>query len=92
MHLVRLMRMAIEILGEGAVRVRRADRDELLAVRDGAWSYDELEARCEALRADIAEAASRSSLPAEPDEEALDVLTVSIVERVHAAQREGGVR
>jgi uncharacterized protein len=87
MHLVRLMRMAIEILGEGIVRVRRPDREELLAVRDGAWSYDELEARCERLRAEITAAAARTSLPAEPDEQALDGLTVSIVESALEAQK-----
>ncbi len=87
MHLVRLMRMAIEILGQGIVRVRRPDREELLAVRDGAWSYDELEARCEGLRAEIAEAAARTSLPTEPDEQALDGLTVSIVESALEAQK-----
>jgi hypothetical protein len=42
MRLVRLQRMAIEILDHGEVRVRRPDRDELLAIRGGALSYDEL--------------------------------------------------
>ncbi len=82
MHLVRLMRMAIEILGTGRVIVKRPDREELLAIRDGAWSYEELESRCESLRAEIAEVAQRSSLPDAPDEDALDALTVSLVARV----------
>ena len=54
---------------------------------DGAWSYDELEACCEGLRAEIAEAAARTSLPAEPDETALDGLTVSIVQSALEAQK-----
>ena len=82
MHLVRLLRMAIEILGTGRVIVKRPDREELLAIRDGRWSYDALEETCEALRAEIATVAARSSLPEAPDEDALDALTVSIVERV----------
>jgi hypothetical protein len=84
MHLVRLLRMAIEILDTGRVIVKRPDRDELLAIRDGRWSYDALEATCETLRAEIALVAARSSLPEAPDEDALDALTVSIVERVLA--------
>jgi uncharacterized protein len=82
MHLVRLMRMGIEMLREGELRVRRADRDELLAIRDGVWSYDELEARCGALREEITAAARTSNLPDAPDETALDALCTEIVQRV----------
>jgi len=85
MHLVRLLRMAVEILEAGKVVVRRPDRDELLAIRDGAWSYDDLEARCESLRERIASAARTSRLPATSDSAALDRLCVAVVERVLTA-------
>lgn len=39
-HLVRLMRMGYEILTEGKVIVKRPDADELLAIKNGAWTYD----------------------------------------------------
>lgn len=42
MHLVRLMRMCREILTQEKVIVKRPDREELLAIRAGAWSYDKL--------------------------------------------------
>lgn len=42
MHLVRLMRMAEEILTEGKVLVKRPDAEELLNIRGGKWSLDEL--------------------------------------------------
>lgn len=42
MHLVRLLRMGEEILTEGVVHVRRPDAEELLAIRNGAWKYEEL--------------------------------------------------
>lgn len=42
MHLVRLMRMAEEILKDGTVNVRRPDAKELLDIRNGAWSYESL--------------------------------------------------
>ena len=42
MHLVRLLRMGEEILTEGIVRVKRPDAEELLAIRNGAWKYEEL--------------------------------------------------
>jgi hypothetical protein len=42
MHLVRLLRMGEETLMTGEVVVRRPDAQELLDIRDGAFSYNEL--------------------------------------------------
>lgn len=42
MHLVRLMRMGEEALTEGKIIVKRPDAKELLAIRDGAWTYEEI--------------------------------------------------
>jgi hypothetical protein len=42
MHLVRLIRMCREILTEGKVIVKRPDHEELLAIRNGSMSYEEL--------------------------------------------------
>jgi predicted nucleotidyltransferase len=80
LHLVRLMRMGREILEDGVVRVRRADRDELLSIRDGAWSYDELIERAEALHARIKMAATTSSLPDAADGEAINRLCIELIE------------
>ncbi|MDD9942392.1 MAG: nucleotidyltransferase domain-containing protein [Myxococcales bacterium] len=82
MHLVRLQRMATEILETGEVRVRRQDREELLQVRDGAWSYDALIEHSEALTRRVAELKPSSALPTEPDQDALNVLCVEIVAEV----------
>jgi uncharacterized protein len=82
MHLVRLQRMAGEILATGEVRVRRDDREELLAVRDGVWSYDELIERAEAASLKIGASRGHSSLPDDVDRDALDALCASIVQEV----------
>lgn len=42
MHIVRLMRMGEEILTTGKVNVFREDAQELLDIRRGKWSYEEL--------------------------------------------------
>ncbi len=81
-HLVRLLRMGLEVLQEGAVRVLRPDREELLAIRDGRWSYDELIGQAEELGARIRAAEKTSPLPAQPDLAALDALCVELVEEV----------
>jgi uncharacterized protein len=88
MHLVRLCRMAIEILAHGEVRVRRADRDELLAIRDGKWSYDALIESVATMRDDIARAQERSALPEAPDEPWLNALCVRVIEDVLGCGRE----
>ena len=87
MHLVRLLRMGHEILQGRGVIVKRPDRDDLLAVRDGAWSYDQLIAHAEAKMTAIGEAKKTSALPDDPDEAALEALCVSIVEEVLLARR-----
>jgi hypothetical protein len=42
MHLVRLLKMGEEILKGDGVIVKRPDAEELLSIRNGAWTYNEL--------------------------------------------------
>lgn len=42
MHLVRLLRMGTEILRDGVVLVKRSDADELLSIRNGKWTYEQI--------------------------------------------------
>ncbi len=79
LHLIRLLRMGLEIVSTGRVLVRRDDRDELLGIKAGALSYDELMARAEGLGQQVHAAAATSPLPAAPDDAALDRLCAEIV-------------
>lgn len=80
MHLVRLQRMALEVLVDGELRVWRDDRDELLAIRDGAWTYDELMSQCDRLAEGMRQAREVSPLPVAPDLDGLSELCCRIVE------------
>ncbi len=80
MHLVRLLRMCREILETGQVLVRRPDRDDLLAIRDGAWSYDDLIAWSKEQDEVLSGVLERSPLPPAPDMEAIDALCVELIE------------
>lgn len=80
MHLVRLMRMAREILETGKVIVKRPDREELLAIRNGAWPYEQLVEWAERQDAELQEIYKTSPLPNTADRAALDRLCISIVE------------
>jgi len=85
-HLVRLLRMALEIVRSGEVHVWRGDRDgdELQAIRAGAWSYDDLEAWADDAEARLRAEASACPLPRRPDLDALEALTVRLTEEAIA--------
>jgi predicted nucleotidyltransferase len=79
MHLIRLMRMGLEILETGEFSVRRADASELSAIRDGALSFDELLATANDLRAAIDRAALATQLPEDVDRAQTNDLVVSLM-------------
>lgn len=84
MHLLRLLRMAKEILTDHVVYVdrrERGDRDELLDVRFGNRSYDSLVEEAERLEAECEELYKTSTLRKEPDRVRLDNLVVDMTER-----------
>ena len=78
MHLVRLMRMALEILSTGVVNVKRPDAEELLSIRAGAWPYDRLMEWAAETERKVGEAAATSPLPHSPDRAAIDRLLVDL--------------
>lgn len=79
-HLVRLMRMCREILSTGEVLVRRPDAEELLTIRNGAWSYEQLIEFTEREDVSLKEAMRNSKLPNEPDRHKIDQLCQELVE------------
>lgn len=68
MHLVRLLRMGAEALQTGVLLVRRPDAEELLAIRAGKWTYEELVEYAEMMDNDVrVNLYAKSSLPKKPD-------------------------
>lgn len=78
MHTLRLLDMAGEIAREGVLRVRRPNRDFLLRVRSGEFSYDWLVNHAEEQHAGLADLYAASDLPAAPDRERVNALLVSM--------------
>ncbi len=80
-HCIRLLRMGIEYLRTGTMRVNRAgvDADELLAIKKGAWSMDRVVREAQALFREAKEAERSSRLPDEPDREGAEALLVQIL-------------
>jgi predicted nucleotidyltransferase len=83
MHLIRLLRMAVEILTKGNVVVRRPDAEELLAIRRGSLSFDALLEQADDLGSQLAPLTATSALPVQPDESSLNALCGDIVATVH---------
>lgn len=78
MQLVRLLQACREILETGDYRVRRPNYAELLAIRNGAWSYDRLLEFANHEEQDLLNVAERSPLPKRPDLTSLDALCVEV--------------
>jgi predicted nucleotidyltransferase len=82
MHVVRLLRMCREILTLGKVIVRRPDAEELLSIRRGAWTLDQLLEFAAREDQEMNELLKTSPLPREPDRVALDNTCLQIHELV----------
>lgn len=84
-HLVRLLRMAREILLTGNVNVWRGDRDrdELLAIRRGEWKYDDLLSWAQNEDRELSDlyAAKKYIIPKAPDRVKINALCCELVER-----------
>ena len=73
-HLVRLMRMGYEILTEGKVIVKRPDREEILAIKKGAWSYEKVMEYADEMQRKLDEAYKITKLPKTVDFKKINVL------------------
>ena len=68
MHLVRLLRMGAEALETGVLNVRRPDAEELLNIRAGGWTYEEVVEYAEEMDNHVREVLYKTtSLPKKPD-------------------------
>ena len=78
-HLVRLMRMAREILIDHKVLVKRPDAEELLAIRAGAWSYEQIIEFAETEDIVLNEVVKTCTLPKVPDMNFFDNLVRKMI-------------
>lgn len=81
-HLVRLLRMAEEILEGKGVIVKRPDAEELLAIKTrGIWSYDQLIDWANKQNSKIEKLYEITTLPYSCDMNKLDKLCIELVEK-----------
>jgi predicted nucleotidyltransferase len=81
MHLIRLMRTGLELVRTGDLRVRRYDADELLAIRDGKMTYEQVVEEAQHLEHLMREGLDSSPLPTQIDEDSIDELVVGTIQQ-----------
>ncbi len=78
-HLIRLLRMGIEYLTEGRLHVKRQDATQLLEIKRGEWSLEQVQKEADRLFILAEEAYVRSSLPAEPPKDKVNSLCIEML-------------
>ena len=84
LHLVRLMRMCKELLETGKVNVDRSgiDAEDLISIRRGAWSYDDLIEYAEKMEADVNSLyLTCDKLPDKPNNKLLNKLCIDMTNK-----------
>lgn len=85
MHLVRLMRMAREILTGQGVLVKRPDAEELKAIRfEGAWPFEKMVSWAESQDQELEALKATSPLPTHPNRTKLAKICVGLIESFDA--------
>ena len=84
MHLIRLLRSGYEILTTGVVNVRRPDAEELLAIRKGSLTYDQVVSYADEMIVKFKEI-NKFAVPETPDVQKIDRL---VIEATKEALRE----
>lgn len=79
-HLMRLLRMGKEILEKGEVKVLRPDREELLELRNGVWTYEKLIEEAEKAEKELDYLYENSPLQKKPRDKEIDKLLIEITE------------
>lgn len=81
MHLVRLFKCCEEVLRYGKLNIKRQDAQELLEIRNGSWTFDQLIEWSENKEKEINALYQTSTLPKEPNRKFIDQWLVSTIDK-----------
>jgi len=82
-HLIRLLRMGIEFLVEGELHVLREDAKQLLEIKRGEWTLEQVLKEADDGFRLAKEAMIHSALPVRPDFDAVNELCVQVLRTAH---------
>lgn len=86
-HCIRILRMGIEFLNEGRLYVNRPDAAQLLEIKRGEWTLEQVKAEADKLFQEAWQAYEDSKLPDFPDKEGINQLCTRIVHRTLIGRR-----
>lgn len=86
-HLVRLMRMGLEIMTTGKVVVKRPDREEILFIKNGGWSYEQVMDYAKEMQVKLDAAYKVTGLPKSVDYAGLNELYHRLYMNYHEQSR-----
>ena len=89
MHLIRLLKMGLEIIKDGRVIVKRPDREELLSIRNGNMPYADLIKYAEELMGELDVAYTNSPLPGKVDMNKIEDLMIDLQAEFYAIPIKG---
>lgn len=78
-HLIRLLKMGIEFLTEGNLHVEREDAPQLISIKNGEWTLEQVKREAEKLFKLSQEAYIHSPLKDKPDYEKAEQLVMNII-------------
>lgn len=84
MHTIRLLQVALEIVRDGELNVKRRNRDELLLIKRGELDYDEVLKMAEKLMLQIEQETTKSKLQEKPDAQLIESILVEIRAELYA--------
>lgn len=82
-HLIRLLRMGCEYLSSGELIVQRPDAANLLSIKRGEWTLEQVNKEADRLFKRIDTCYDLCTFPNEPDHVGIDKLLVDIIENRH---------
>lgn len=84
-HLIRILRMGIELLSTGSLQVHRPDAEEIVSIKRGEWTLAQVQGEADRLFKLSVESLVRSSLPDEPDRERINQVCCEIMKLLEPA-------
>lgn len=84
MHTIRLLQVALEIVRDGELNVKRQNRDELLLIKRGELDYDEVLKMAEKLMLQTEQETTKSKLQEKPDAQLIESILVEIRAELYA--------
>lgn len=91
MHLVRLFQMGIQILSERELLTLRPNAQELLDIRHGKYTLEQIRKYADELNKQLEEAMLKSTIPDFPDFDKINKWLIDVTDRAHGRITQKGV-